>query len=206
MDIRDELITGSYIVGDDGRKEPINWKVYAIQVEEKVKQLQLIISGKTFFDEKEALEAKIAELEGDIENYLSVMVAAAEEIQEHWEAHCDEDGYGPSNLMHRLEKGIAANYPGYKPGEFENLYKQINRLKNDLLDALDLKEGKGPTALSMLSAERDRLKSELDKANGQVRQAKALLRQLQLISNPTLRAPLYLDLKQDLIDFLKDKK
>ncbi len=35
----------------------------------------------------------------------------------------------------------------------------IDALKADLLDALDLKAGHGPTALSMVAAERDRLKA-----------------------------------------------
>lgn len=42
-----------------------------------------------------------------------------------------------------------------------SLQSEIDRLKNDLLDALDLKEGNGPTALSMLKKEIDRLKTEL---------------------------------------------
>jgi chromosome segregation ATPase len=39
--------------------------------------------------------------------------------------------------------------------------KEMESLKNDLLDALDLKEGKGPTALSMVAAERDALRAAL---------------------------------------------
>lgn len=50
----------------------------------------------------------------------TVMVAAAEEIAAHWDAHCDEEGYGPANLMHRLERGIPAQY-GYKAGDFARL-------------------------------------------------------------------------------------
>lgn len=36
-----------------------------------------------------------------------------------------------------------------------------NVLKNDLLDALDLKKGEGPTALSMLKADNDKLREAL---------------------------------------------
>lgn len=64
----------------------------------------------------------------------SVMVAAAEEIQEHWQAHCDQDGYGPRNLMHRLENGIASNYSGYKFGAFTKLQKENEELKAVLRD------------------------------------------------------------------------
>ena len=45
----------------------------------------------------------------------SVMGAAATEIEDHWDAHCDEDGYGPVNLLHRLRFGIAEMYPAYYP-------------------------------------------------------------------------------------------
>lgn len=40
----------------------------------------------------------------------------------------------------------------------EELRKENEELKNDLLDALDLKSGNGPTALTMLKAEIERLK------------------------------------------------
>jgi hypothetical protein len=80
----------------------------------------------------EAVMDKFISLHEEIENLQSVMVAAAEEIKEHWPAHCDEDGYGPANLMHRLEKGIAANYPGYKPGAFNELREENERLKEGL--------------------------------------------------------------------------
>lgn len=70
-----------------------------------------------------AMAAEVDKLQSEIENLHSVMVAAAEEIHEHWQAHCDEDGYGPANLMHRLEKGIPAEY-AYKAGDFERLMKE----------------------------------------------------------------------------------
>lgn len=40
------------------------------------------------------------------------------------------------------------------------LQEENQRLKNDLLDALDLKEGKGPTALSMAISENKALREE----------------------------------------------
>ena len=63
----------------------------------------------------------------------TVMIAAAEEIAAHWDAHCDEEGYGPANLMHRLEKGIASEY-AYKAGDFARL-QEANK---ELLEALNL--------------------------------------------------------------------
>ena len=58
--------------------------------------------------------------DAEIANLKTVMIAAAEEIQAHWEAHCDAEGYGPANLMRRLEEGIPSQY-GYTAGAFEQL-------------------------------------------------------------------------------------
>lgn len=67
----------------------------------------------------------------------------------------DSDG-NPQTLyqMIRIE-------PDWVHSRFIEMLKEIDRLKNDLLDALDLKEGKGPTALAMLSEEIARLKQQL---------------------------------------------
>lgn len=69
-------------------------------------------------DEIKSLRQRVAELEKERDEAFTVMVAAAEEISAHWEAHCDEEGYGPANLMHRLEHGIATLYPSYTAGAF----------------------------------------------------------------------------------------
>lgn len=53
---------------------------------------------------------RIAELEAERDNLHTTMLAAAVAIQAHWDAHCDAEGYGPSHLMHRLERGIASRY------------------------------------------------------------------------------------------------
>lgn len=76
---------------------------------------------------------ELRRLHEENENLCSVMIAAAEEIAEHWDAHCDEEGYGPANLMHRLEKGIPAQY-GYKAGDFARL----QNANKELLEALKL--------------------------------------------------------------------
>lgn len=72
--------------------------------------------------------ARVKQLEQDIEKMHTVMIAAAEEIAEHWEAHCDEDGYGPTNLLRRLEMGIPSQY-GYTAGDFNRLISENNQLK-----------------------------------------------------------------------------
>ena len=41
----------------------------------------------------------------EIARLRSIMAAAADEIEEHWEAHCDNDGFGPVNLVRRLRTG-----------------------------------------------------------------------------------------------------
>lgn len=66
-------------------------------------------------DSREAiasLQAKLQEQEAEIKNLHTVMMAAAVEITEHWDAHCDKEGYGPVNLLRRLEKGFPEQY-GY---------------------------------------------------------------------------------------------
>ena len=60
----------------------------------------------------DALAAECERLRGEVSDLHTTMMAAAVEIQEHWDAHCDAEGYGPANLMHRLEQGIASQY-GY---------------------------------------------------------------------------------------------
>ena len=63
---------------------------------------------------------EIERLRADNAKLRTVMVAAAEEIQARWDAHCDAEGYGPVNLMRRLEEGIPSHY-GYTAGDFERL-------------------------------------------------------------------------------------
>jgi hypothetical protein len=72
------------------------------------------------------LLARIESLEADKKNLRSTMIAAAEEIHLHWDAHRDAEGYGPTNLMHRLESGIAAEY-GYTSGAFAELKEQASK-------------------------------------------------------------------------------
>ena len=45
---------------------------------------------------------------------ISMCRAAAEEIKVHWDAHCGSDGYGPCNLVARLEGKLPPDvYPAY---------------------------------------------------------------------------------------------
>ena len=70
-----------------------------------------------------ALEYYCTQLEQQAEHLKTVMIAAAEEISKYWDAHCDEEGYGPVNLLRRLESGIPAQY-GYSAGDFRRLQEK----------------------------------------------------------------------------------
>jgi hypothetical protein len=78
----------------------------------------------------DGITAATAALRAELAKIRTVMIAAAEEISEHWDAHCDAEGYGPVNLMHRLEQGIPSEY-GYTAGEFARLRAEMDALRRD---------------------------------------------------------------------------
>jgi len=110
--------------------------------------------------------SELRRLHVDNENLRSVMIAAAEEISAHWDAHCDDEGYGPSNLMHRLEKGLPSEY-AYKAGDFERLrvanidcvnhFNALMAERNELLAALQ-----GVFNACLLANEDEAIPFELD--------------------------------------------
>ncbi len=63
-----------------------------------------------------ALQAEITRLSQENLRLRTVMMAAAEEIGDHWEAHCDEEGYGPQSLQRHLREGT-----GYYPGMVDKI-------------------------------------------------------------------------------------
>lgn len=71
---------------------------------------------------------EIERLWAELNSLKTVMVAAAEEIAAHWDAHCDAEGYGPQNLMRRLEEGIPSEY-GYTAGAFAELRAERDALR-----------------------------------------------------------------------------
>ncbi len=77
------------------------------------------------------LQTNERRLIAEISDLHTVMIAAAEEIQEHWEAHCDEEGYGPAKLMRRLEHGIPSQY-GYTAGAFAALTAERDALRKEV--------------------------------------------------------------------------
>lgn len=79
-----------------------------------------------------APEQRMKELEAENNNLRTVMMAAAVEIQEHWDAHCDADGYGPANLVRRLEHGYPEQY-GYNAETVVRLEAENEQLRALLL-------------------------------------------------------------------------
>jgi hypothetical protein len=76
-------------------------------------------------DQMHTHAAKVcAEKDAEIVNLHTVMMAAAVEITEHWDAHCDGEGYGPANLVRRLENGFPEQY-GYDAQTLVRVEKQL---------------------------------------------------------------------------------
>jgi hypothetical protein len=69
----------------------------------------------------DALQEEVTRLAQENLRLRTVMMAAHEEISEHWESHCDDEGYGPQNLVRHLHDGT-----GYYPGMLEKL-----KVRND---------------------------------------------------------------------------
>ena len=61
----------------------------------------------------------------EIARLRSIMAAAADEIEEHWDAHCDAEGFGPVNLVRRLRTG-KGDYRK-KPSKIEFLWFQCSQ-------------------------------------------------------------------------------
>lgn len=68
------------------------------------------------------LLAEVDRLTADVRRLRSIMLAAATELTDHWDAHCDESGAGPVNLLRRLQEGT---------GE----YAGVEGLRADLAEA-----------------------------------------------------------------------
>lgn len=110
-------------------------------------------------------EAELRRLHAENDRLRTVMVAAAEEIDSHWEAHCDSEGYGPVNLMRRLEEGIAAEY-GYTAGEFERLRSQRDALLKALHSISLAAQDSGSTREGMGLYARAAIAQSEDNTNG----------------------------------------
>lgn len=58
-----------------------------------------------------ALQCEVTRLAQENLRLRTVMLAAHDEIKEHWDSHCNNEG-GPVNLMNNLKHG-SGFYPGY---------------------------------------------------------------------------------------------
>lgn len=76
----------------------------------------------------------------EIERLRTLLVAGAEELAEHWDKHTDVEGYGPQNLLLRMEQRLKGFYPGYSPGEWKKL-KDKNEQLRILLETERLRSG-----------------------------------------------------------------
>jgi hypothetical protein len=75
-----------------------------------------------YVDANQKRDAAIAERDEEIERLQSLCLSAAEEIAEHWDAHCDADGAGPCNLESRL-RGVMG---GGGAGEYSHLKVKLH--------------------------------------------------------------------------------
>lgn len=108
---------------------------------------QVLQTSNSWLKSSQEKDGQLKAKDEEIANLKTVMIAAAEEIQAHWQAHCDAEGYGPANLMHRLEKGIPAQY-GYTAGAF--------MMQQELVDGQLVR-------INSLTSENERLREALRK-------------------------------------------
>ena len=102
------------------------------------------------------------------------MMAAAVEIQAHWEAHCDEEGYGPANLMHRLERGIASQY-GYTAQTLVQIEAERDTLRQQLAEARDeISQHSNDLALAYMKGGAD-MRQQRDKLAGLLRDVRVIV-------------------------------
>jgi hypothetical protein len=67
----------------------------------------------------QALQNEVTRLAQENLRLRTVMMAAHQEIVEHWESHCDDEGYAPQSLIRHLRDGT-----GYYPGYVEEISKR----------------------------------------------------------------------------------
>lgn len=76
------------------------------------------------------LEVEMDKLKAENIALRSMCYTAAKEIEDQWEYHCDEEGYGPRNLLFRLLGKLPPDlYAGGISEEEEKFYTEY-KLKN----------------------------------------------------------------------------
>jgi chromosome segregation ATPase len=80
-----------------------------------------------------SLESQLEERDNKIERLKTTLVAGAEFIKENWDKLCDEDGYGPQNLLLRMDGTLnSSGYSGYSAGEFDRINKELSEAKKEI--------------------------------------------------------------------------
>lgn len=123
----------SYVMGIRGQtmteRDSLEWHVATVAHQ---------AASKSSVKRIQELESLNASLQAENANLRTVMMAGAVEITEHWDAHCDEDGCGPANLVSRLENGFPEQY-GYDAKTVVRMEKQIEDLRSRIsTEALEL--------------------------------------------------------------------
>lgn len=128
----------AYLLIDDPTDgESGDWDITVVS--ESAERMAQLGGGRHKLCRLSDAQRAIAELREEISDLHTTMMAAAVEIQEHWQAHCDEEGYGPVNLMHRLERGIASLY-GYTARTLVQAEAERDKLAGLLREVLNWSE------------------------------------------------------------------
>lgn len=118
-------------------------------------------------------EKYVKPLRDENERLRTTLVAGAELIKENWSKLCDEEGYGPQNLLLRMDGTLnTSGYPGYRAGEFERLQQEVETLKkqyNDLGVKFDKEMERLHERDEDMRSERDSLREQLDKAKSEAK-------------------------------------
>jgi len=127
-------------------------EVTRLTAELEAEKLQAMESVLGVVEQRDALK-------DDIENLHTVMMAAAVEITEHWDAHCDAEGYGPVNLVRRLENGFPSRY-GYDSQTLIRAETERDALRAELA-AEKLFSKQAMASVLGIAAQRDAARAEL---------------------------------------------
>jgi hypothetical protein len=70
MTLRDKIITGSFMIGHDGQKEPISWLDYALKLEKYIQELEANVEKEKRELWDRACEAQRRMCAEDLDGYI----------------------------------------------------------------------------------------------------------------------------------------
>lgn len=122
------------MVLDATRKEMrLETELASLRAENELKDKRIAVLTEEVqeLDESETdLALRLRKCEEENERLKTTLVAGAELIKENWDKLCDEEGYGPQNLLLRMDGTLnTSGYPGYSSGEFEKLRKRCEDME-----------------------------------------------------------------------------